>query len=97
VFDTVRGYNWPDGITGRALRNDFTARWHGREGELASAIDSEMASYQRASARGNTGTAAVFAGEGVDLIKDVASAGEIVAQLVAEAERALTLAAGRIV
>jgi hypothetical protein len=35
----VRGYTWPDGITGRALRNDFTARWHGREGKLAGAID----------------------------------------------------------
>jgi hypothetical protein len=23
----------------RALRNDFTARWHGREGKLAGAID----------------------------------------------------------
>ena len=26
VFDTVRGDSWPDGITGRALHNDFTAR-----------------------------------------------------------------------
>jgi hypothetical protein len=26
-------------FTGRALRNDFTARWHGREGKLAGAID----------------------------------------------------------
>ena len=33
VFDTVCGYSWPDGITGRALHNDFTARWRGRERE----------------------------------------------------------------
>lgn len=96
VFDTIRGYSWPDGITGRALRNDFTARWHARERELADAIDSEMAPYQIAAAQGDTSTAVVFTGEGVDLIDDVPSAGEIVTRLVAEAERALTLAAGRV-
>ncbi|HVA39707.1 MAG TPA: nitronate monooxygenase, partial [Candidatus Binataceae bacterium] len=97
VFDTVRGYSWPDGITGRALCNDFTARWHGRERELASAIDSEAAPYQTAAARGDTSTAVVFMGECADLIDDVQSAGAIVTRLVAEAERALALAAGRVV
>jgi nitronate monooxygenase len=92
VFDAVRGYTWPDGITGRALRNDFTARWHGREGELAGAGDGEMARYA-AAAQGDTDTAVIFTGEGADLIDDVPSAGEIVTRLVAEAERALAAAA----
>jgi nitronate monooxygenase len=30
VFDIVRGYAWPSPYTGRALRNDFMARWTGR-------------------------------------------------------------------
>ena len=45
VFDTVRGYQWPSGITGRALRNDFAERWHGHERELTAALDSERMRY----------------------------------------------------
>ena len=97
VFDAVRGYTWPDGITGRALRNDFTARWHGRERELAGSIDGEMARYRAAAAQGDTDTAVIFTGEGADLIDDVPSAGAIVTRLVAEAERALAAAARRVV
>jgi nitronate monooxygenase len=97
VFDTVRGYRWPDGITGRALRNDFTARWHGREHELAAALDNEIARYPAAAERGDVETAVVFAGEGTDLINDLPPASEIVTRLVAEAERALIAAAGCIV
>jgi nitronate monooxygenase len=97
VFDTVRGYRWPDGITGRALRNDFTDRWHGREHELAAGLDNETARYRAAAERGEVETAAVFTGEGADLINDLPPACEIVTCLVAEAERALTAAAGRIV
>lgn len=97
VFDTVRGYDWPDGFTGRALRNDLTARWHGRETELAGMIDSEMARYREAAAQGDLNTTVIFAGEGADLIGDIPSAGEIVTRLVSEAERALTIAAGRMI
>jgi nitronate monooxygenase len=97
IFDTVRGYSWPDGITGRAVRNDFTARWHGRERDLAVTIDREMARYQAAAARGDVDTAVVFTGEGADLIDDVPSAGEIVTRLVDEAERALASAVRRVV
>jgi len=97
VFDTVRGYRWPDGITGRALRNDFTERWHDRERELVAALDDEMARYQTAATRGDVDTAVVFTGESADLISDLPPAGEIVTRLVAEAERALAMAWGRVV
>jgi nitronate monooxygenase len=97
VFDTVRGYRWPDGITGRALRNDFALRWHGRERELAGALDGELAGYQTAAMQGDADTAVVFTGEGADLINDVPSAGEIVTRLVAEAEIALAAGAARLV
>jgi nitronate monooxygenase len=97
AFDVVRGYGWPEGVMGRALRNDFTARWHGSERELANAIDSEMPRYQAAVASGDVDTAVVFAGECADLITNLASADEIVTRLVREAERALTAAVGRIV
>lgn len=97
VFDTVRDYRWPDGITGRAVRNDFTGRWHGHERELAVALDGEKSRYQAAAACGDMDTAVVFAGEGADLISDLPPAGEIVRRLVTEAERAVALAAERVI
>lgn len=33
VFDIVRGYDWPDAITARALHNRFSAACHGKESE----------------------------------------------------------------
>jgi nitronate monooxygenase len=97
VFDTARGYTWPAGIAGRALRNDFTARWHGRERDLAGALDDEMVRYRAAAERGDMETAVVFTGEGIDLIDNVPSAGEIVTRLVTEAEHALASAAAHVV
>ena len=93
VFDIVRGYAWPDGITGRALCNDFTARWHGSERALAAALERETPRYKAAAEAGDAATAVIFAGEGVDLIDDVPPAGAIVARLTAEAEQALQSAA----
>ena len=87
VFDTVRGYQWPNGITGRALRNDFAERWHGHERKLAVVLDSERMRYQAAAASGDVDSAVVFAGEGADLIEDLPQASEVVTRMVAEAER----------
>jgi nitronate monooxygenase len=96
VFDTVRGYDWPDGITGRALRNDFTEQWHGHERELTLALDSERTRYQASAASGDVDTAVVFAGEGAGLVEDVPQAGEVVTRIVAEAEHALRAAQSHI-
>src|SRR5205823_466702 len=35
IFDIVRGAPWPAIYPGRALKNAFSAEWHGRENELA--------------------------------------------------------------
>jgi len=90
VFDIVRGYAaWPEPYAGRALHNDFFARWHGHDGELAAALDTEAAAYQRAFREADFNTAAIFVGEAVDLIGDVAPAGELVRRISAEAEARL--------
>jgi nitronate monooxygenase len=89
VFDIVRGKDWPLRFTGRALRNEFTARWHGREEALAQALDAEVPRYAEAAAAGDVRTAVVFAGEGVDLIHGIAPAQAVVASLVAETVAAL--------
>jgi nitronate monooxygenase len=37
VIDLVRNYHWPSEFSGRALRNGFVAKWHGREDALIDA------------------------------------------------------------
>lgn len=82
VFDIVRGYEGWQGITGRALRNRFTAAWHGREAQLRERAADEKSAYQAAVERQDFDTAVVFAGEGVDLIDEILPAAEIVRRLV---------------
>jgi nitronate monooxygenase len=82
VFDIVRGYSWPAPYTGRALRNGFTERWHGREAELRDNLATEQAAYREAVQRGDVDTAVVFAGEGVDGIHAVEPAAAVVEALV---------------
>src|ERR1035437_3556631 len=89
VFDIVRGYAWPAAYPGRALRNRFMERWHGRESDLADAVETERAAYQAAARDGDYDTAVVWAGEVVDLIKSVESASALVARISAEAEAQL--------
>jgi len=78
VFDIIRGYEWPDDITARALRNSFTGKWHGKEVELKSNLQGEKPAYHAAVERRDFDTALVFAGEGIDLIDAVLPAAEIV-------------------
>ncbi len=78
VFDVVRRYDWPRGFTGRALRNDFSGLWHGKEDALRSSLESEEARYWRAAERRDYGTAVIFAGEAVDRIDSVLPARAIV-------------------
>src|SRR5829696_4662932 len=90
VFDIIRGYGaWPAPYTARAVRNDFFARWHGREDELEAALEAEMPVFQQAMAEGACETAMVLAGEVVDLIDAVVPAAELVRQIGAEAEAQL--------
>ena len=90
IFDIIRGYEaWPEPYTARAVRNDFFGRWHGREGELAEALATEMPAYQRALLEGDCETAMVLAGEVVDLIDAVEPAAELVWRIGAEAETQL--------
>ncbi len=86
VFDIVRGLGWPEAYTGRALRNRFMDRWHGREAELARGPEAKAGEYRDAVTNGDFDTAAVWAGENVDLIQGVERAPALVEQIAAEAE-----------
>jgi nitronate monooxygenase len=89
VFDIVRGYPWPGGYTGRALRNRFFERWHASEEALAREVAAERAAYWDAAARGDVDTAVVWASEAVDLIHAIEPAAALVARIAGEAEAEL--------
>jgi nitronate monooxygenase len=89
VFDIVRRRDWPQPYTGRAIRNRFMERWVGREDDLGKTLDEETSSFRAAVTAGDFETAMVWAGEGVDLISDVAPAGELVRRIGAESEACL--------
>ena len=84
VFDIVRNAPWPTKYPGRAVRNAFSTRWHSNEDGLR-ANRAEVETEYLATSVDDFSTRVVWAGEGVDLIKDVKTAEEIVIQTVAEA------------
>ena len=89
VFDVVRQHAWPRPYTGRAIRNRFMERWGGREDDLGEALDEEIPGFRAAVRDGDFETAMIWAGEGVDLISDIAPAGELVRRLGTQAEARL--------
>jgi nitronate monooxygenase len=92
LFDIARGNVWPSPYTGRVLQNAFSERWRGREPELLQHAE-EKTRYAAARADEDFDTAAVIAGEVVDLIHDVAPAAEVVRRTIAQAEDLLDGAA----
>jgi len=88
VFDVVRGAPWPAIYPGRALRNTFSARWHGREDALAADQPEQEKDYL-AAPETDFATRVVWAGEGVDLVTDIPSAAEIIERVVAQAAATL--------
>ena len=97
VFDIVRGIDWPEGFSGRAIANDFSRKWHGQESELEQNLVREAENYWTAARAGDTSKSVVFAGEGLDLIHDIKPAGDIVRSIAASAERLLKAQAGALI
>lgn len=95
LFDIARRNVWPAPYTGRVLTNAFSDRWRGRESELMQHQEAEAARYAEARAVGDFDTAAVIAGEAVDLIADIPPAGAVVERMVREAGSLLTSASNR--
>ncbi|MFD4368177.1 NAD(P)H-dependent flavin oxidoreductase [Rhodococcus sp. NPDC058521] len=73
VFDQARSQAWPARWGGRALTNDFTSMWHGRdatESELAQAYDP---------ADPNLGV--VYAGEAAGVVRSSRPAGDVIREI----------------
>ena len=88
VFDVVRGAPWPTIYPGRALKNAFSERWNGHEDALAADQKRQEEAYL-ATAPNDFATRVVWAGEGVDLVKDIPTASEIIERIIAQATSTL--------
>ena len=95
LFDRVNRLAWPSEFPGRALKNEFTERWHGREAELMSSAE-EIKLFRMAADRKDYNITSIFAGQAVGMLHEQRSAGEVVAWLGAGAEAILRESAGAI-
>jgi nitronate monooxygenase len=95
LFDIARRNVWPAPYCGRVLQNSFSERWRGREAELLQNQDEEAARYAKARAENDFQTAAIIAGEAVDLITEVLPAADVVDSMVTQAESLLAGASKR--
>ena len=80
---------WPDGVSGRAVANRFSARWHGREDELRAWGNDQRDEYRARSPESDVEEQAVWAGEALSMVTGVEPAGAVVTRLVADATRVL--------
>ena len=92
AFDVAEGIAWPERWPGRALVNDFSREWHGRENELV-ADDAARSLVVEARRTGDPSHAPLYAGEAVGLVTTERSAVDVVRELTADAEKALQAAA----
>jgi nitronate monooxygenase len=89
VFDVAQGRPWPERFPARVLANDFVERWTGREDALAAdqPARQELAASITADDRR---IAPVDAGQGVGMIGDDASVGEVIETMCSGAEKLLS-------
>jgi nitronate monooxygenase len=97
VYDIATSRIWPEGYTGRVMINDFVRTWQGRETELAEVAAAQFQAIQEAQETGNFDIANVTVGEAIGLIDSIPAAGDLLRQIVADAEQVLTRSAGLIV
>jgi nitronate monooxygenase len=89
VYDLALDFPFPPTVGDRVLRNDFTAEWHGRDDEVVAQREEVRTQVIVAMKEGNARIAAVRGGNAVGLIHEIEAAGDIVRQVVAEAEHIL--------
>lgn len=97
VVDWARDKHWPDQYQLRALKNSYVEEWDDRKSDYFAAQADEKARYAVAASAGDTAIAPAIGGEALGLIHTIEPAGEILTQLVREAEACLKLSAGLIV
>ncbi len=85
LFDIAAGVPWPDGVSGRAIRNRFAERWAGREDDLRVWAIEHREEYRRLDPATDVAERAVWAGEAASFVNRIESAADVVCDLVEEA------------
>ncbi|MDQ1462825.1 MAG: nitronate monooxygenase [Actinomycetota bacterium] len=85
VFDIALGMPWPEGVSGRAIRNDFFDRWDGRDDALLEWAADHRAEYRSIDGDAAIAERAVWAGEAASFVTATEAAGDVVRGLVGEA------------
>lgn len=80
AFDVAAGYPWPTQYGERVLANEFSARWTGREPELAQ-DPTARAQFARAAKRGDPALLPINAGQGVAEVRDIRPAADVIHEL----------------
>ncbi len=88
LFDRVQEFPWPARFGGRALRNNFTDRWHGRDDELLN-DPAALAAFHAAKRENDYDLANIYAGQSAGLVDRIVSAADVVHALGDGAERHL--------
>ncbi|SFT75340.1 nitronate monooxygenase [Actinopolyspora lacussalsi subsp. righensis] len=86
-FDVLRGIPWDGMYQARAVENDFTRTWNGRDDELEAVRHEVEPTWTAAVVADDTTQRAMFAGEVLDLVNEIRPAAEIVHETVTEAEQ----------
>ena len=89
AYDLVTQAAFPPGIGDRVVRNDYTDAWHGRDSELTEHRAELREQLAQAAKAGDGRIAPTRAGNAVGLIHAIQPAGEIIWQIIADAERIL--------
>ena len=88
ALDIALATSWPARVPRGRWRNPFLDHWWGKPEDLTS-DEETLASYRASTSGGETPLHTVWAGEAIDLIHDVPSAGDIVRDLLRNAEDVL--------
>jgi nitronate monooxygenase len=89
VFDILRRKNWPAPYDFRAIRNDLHRQWEGRVDALRADPEAARAAYDAGVKAGDFSRAHATVGEATGLIRDLPTAGEVVARMTAQARALL--------
>jgi nitronate monooxygenase len=94
IVDDACSLTWPGGVTARVLENRFTREWLGRRAELRAVVADAVAAaghpFAFVMALDQVAeTSLNWAGESSGLVREISSAADVVAAVVAEAESLL--------
>jgi len=89
IYDTIWAEYFPKGITHRVLHNAYVDRWQGHDAEIEARRAAFQEDQRAADQREDRAVAGVSAGLAAGLVKSTQPAGDIVRQLMQEAELVL--------